>query len=794
LKLLKSLLRRWRLNSLNVGMAVVMAAGLMAPVLIGIASLTYLRERQIERELYFDLAATVTLLAHSMAAPVWNYDGKTINQLAQAALLEPHVVRVTVRDAARATVLELVQPERRIGHSMVRAQDLVLTGEASDTNELAGTLEVEVDDGLRRRQLDRDRSSYMVILLGQFVLSLGLVLVALHLRVLKPLAALTRFSNQLAEGEFDRPIGWRRSDEIGQLAQQMDHMRSALKESFAEQQVILSNVQVGVVFVKDQTIELANRYAEDIFGFQAEAMAGQRLRVLFQSEEQCQAVGERMRAADPVHEEELFLRRADGGVFWAHLRCSSLQRGQQQAGSIWVIEDISGRKAAEEEINKLAFYDSLTLLPNRRLLLDRLKQALVSCARNSYVGALLLIDLDEFKTLNDTLGHDMGDQLLQEVARRLQTCVREGDTVARLGGDEFVVMLLGLNESRDSVAQQCELVGEKILQTLGQPYHLNNHGLHSTPSIGITLFDGQAQLLDELLKQADLAMYQSKAAGRNTLRFFDAAMQGIVNERAALEADLRVALRQQQFVLHYQPQILGEQRLTGAEALVRWVHPQRGMVSPAEFIPMAEETGLILPLGNWVLETACSQLAQWATQPAMAELSIAVNVSAKQLQQPDFVEQVLAVLQRTGANPRLLKLELTESLLVSNVENTIAKMASLKSKGVGFSLDDFGTGYASLTYLKRLPLDQLKIDQGFVRDVLIDPNDAAIAKMIIALAASLGLTVIAEGVELQGQWDFLARQGCHAYQGYYFSRPLPLAAFEAFAQRHVLQPAAAVLL
>jgi len=764
-------------------MAIVMAAGLMVPVLIGMASLTLVRERQIEQELNTDLAATVTLLSNSLAVPLWNYDSKSIDKLARASMLDPHVVRITIKDAGNAVVHERIQAERRIGQAKVMLQPLVLTGEESGSSERVGSLEVEVDDGLRRNDLKRDRQTYTAILLGQFVLSLGLILLALHLRVIRPLATLARFSNQLAVGEFDSPLPSRRSDEIGQLAQHMDHMRNALKISFSEQRVILANVQMGVVFVKDQTIQLANPHAENLFGFAENGMAGQPLRVLFQSDEQCKAIGERMEATDRGYEEELFLQRSDESVFWAHIRCTSLEPTQSENGSIWVIEDISSRKAAEEEINKLAFYDSLTLLPNRRLLLDRLKHALVSSARSGKVGALLFIDLDEFKTLNDTLGHDKGDLLLQEVAKRLLTCVREGDTVARLGGDEFVVMLEGLSNSKDEVAQHCEMVGEKILSAVAQPYRLQGHDVRSTPSIGVTLFDGQLNLIDELLKQADLAMYQAKAAGRNTLRFFDSAMQGIVNDRAALEVDLREALRAQQFVLFYQPQIIGNDRLTGAEALVRWNHPQRGMVSPAEFIPLAEETGLILPLGNWVLETACQQLAAWARQPQTAQLSIAVNVSAKQLHQNDFVEQVLGVLERTGANPHLLKLELTESLLVSNIEGTIAKMATLKSRGVGFSLDDFGTGYSSLTYLKRLPLDQLKIDQGFVRDVLIDPNDAAIAKMIIALSASLGLTVIAEGVELQGQWDFLARQGCHAYQGYFFSRPLPIDGFEAFVQR-----------
>jgi EAL domain-containing protein (putative c-di-GMP-specific phosphodiesterase class I) len=305
------------------------------------------------------------------------------------------------------------------------------------------------------------------------------------------------------------------------------------------------------------------------------------------------------------------------------------------------------------------------------------------------------------------------------------------------------------------------------------------HEVHSTPSIGVALFDGRHNAIDELLKQADLAMYQAKTSGRNTLRFFDVAMQSAVSERAVLESELREALVRQEFVLYYQPQVVGDARITGAEALVRWQHPQRGIVPPAAFISLAEETGLIVPLGAWVLETACAQLAQWALRAETAQFFIAVNVSAKQMQQEDFVNQVLTALRRTGAQPSRLKLELTESLLVTDVENTIAKMAALKLAGVGFSLDDFGTGYSSLTYLKRLPLDHLKIDQGFVRDILTDPNDAAIAKMVIALAASLVLTVIAEGVELEAQRIFLARHGCHAYQGYLMSRPLPIGEFEA---------------
>ncbi len=481
---------------------------------------------------------------------------------------------------------------------------------------------------------------------------------------------------------------------------------------------------------------------------------------------------------------EIWDQRKNGEVYPKWLTISAV-KGPDGAVTHYIGTqfDISERKAAENQINQLAYYDQLTGLPNRTLLLDRLKQVMAAGDRGGGHAALLFIDLDHFKTLNDTLGHEMGDLLLKQAARRLTSCVRESDTVARLGGDEFIVMLVNHSENERDAAFNIETVAEKILSTLNQTYQLNNVTFHSTASIGIALFMGQQATVDDLMKQADLAMYKAKEAGRNRFRFFDARMESAVKERAALENDLRLALEEKQFLLHYQAQVVGEGRLTGAEVLARWQHPQRGMVSPVEFIALAEETGLILPLGSWVLETACRQLALWATRPEMAHLTLAVNVSAHQFRLPDFVDQVLAVLDVTGANPKRLKLELTESLLVDNVEDIIEKMFTLKAKGVGFSLDDFGTGYSSLSYLKRLPLDQLKIDQSFVRDILSDPNDAAIAKTVVALAQSLGLGVIAEGVETEAQRDFLASSGCHAYQGYFFSHPLPLEGFEDFARR-----------
>jgi predicted signal transduction protein with EAL and GGDEF domain len=375
--------------------------------------------------------------------------------------------------------------------------------------------------------------------------------------------------------------------------------------------------------------------------------------------------------------------------------------------------------------------------------------------------------------------------LLREVAQRLRACVREGDTVARLGGDEFVVVVIDIDRNQEEAAAVLETIGGQILAVLNRTFRFGNITHVTSGSIGLTLFKGGDASVENLLKQADLAMYKAKEAGRNACRFFDPHMEAVVRERAALEADLLLAIAENQFQLHYQAQVGSGGQLKGAEALIRWNHPQRGWVPPVEFIPFAEETGLILPLGRWVLETACNQLAAWAAHPETADLTMAVNVSSRQFQQPDFVEQILATLECTGADPTRLDLELTESLLVEDVDEVIEKMLALRVKGVNFTLDDFGTGYSSLFYLKRMPLDKLKIDRTFVRDLLSDPNDAAIAKTVVALAHALGLGVVAEGVETAAQRDVLASFGCHDYQGYFFSRPLPVERFEEFVRHSV---------
>jgi diguanylate cyclase (GGDEF)-like protein/PAS domain S-box-containing protein len=561
------------------------------------------------------------------------------------------------------------------------------------------------------------------------------------------------------------------------LAATMDALRAS--EARYRTAFETSQDSININRLSDGTYLEVNKAFLDVIGYERQEVVGRtslELNIWADPRDRMNVV-EMLRQDSHCRDYEAQFRKKSGEVFWGLMSASLIELDGIPC-MLTMTRDISNAKIAEDKIRNLAFYDPLTGLPNRRLLVERLQQALAASPRSSHKKVLLFVDLDNFKNLNDTLGHQAGDLLLQEVARRLTSCVRDSDTVARLGGDEFVVLLEGLGETSRDAASQAKAVAEKILAAIRQPYQLDGRECFSTSSIGITVFGGHRESLSEVMQQADIAMYQAKAAGRNALRFFAPALQAAVNARAAMEDDLRLALKAGQFLLHYQPQVEST-RLIGAEALVRWQHPARGLLLPGEFIALAEDTGLILPLGNWVLETACRQIAAWGERKESAHIKVAVNISARQFRQPDFIEQVLAILESTGANPQNLQLELTESMLVENVEEVIAIMANLKSHGVRFSLDDFGTGYSSLSYLKHLPLDQLKIDRSFVRDMLTDASSGAIAQTLISLGRAMGLSVIAEGVETEAQRSFLAGLGCQTYQGYLFSKPLPLAEFQA---------------
>jgi diguanylate cyclase (GGDEF)-like protein/PAS domain S-box-containing protein len=532
-----------------------------------------------------------------------------------------------------------------------------------------------------------------------------------------------------------------------------------------------------------QRIVFVNDAFERLTGYSRHEVMGQTPRILQGRGTQrleLERIRQALLQAQPVRA-ELINYKKNGEAFWIELDIVPVEHfGRGLTHWVSVARDITERKAAVDEIEHLAFYDALTQLPNRKLLMDRLEGAQARSGRSTTIGALMFIDLDHFKVLNDTLGHSRGDLLLQKVASRLAGALRLSDTVARLGGDEFVVMLEDLGEDGPNATIYAHKVGEKILATLSEPYELNGYQHHGTCSIGITCFGLREQSVGDLLKQADLAMYQAKASGRNTLCFFDPMMQAAATANAALSSELRRALHESEFVLHYQPQVGDDHQMFAAEALIRWQHPQRGLVMPGEFIAQAEESGFILLLGRWVLETACAQLAAWASRPETAHLLIAVNVSVRQFRHPEFVDLVMQIIKDSGIQAKRLKLELTESLLASDMEVTIAKMGMLKDAGVTLSIDDFGMGYSALSYLKYLPLDQLKIDRTFVKDVLTDPNDAAIARTIIGLAQSLGLGVIAEGVENEAQRALLARFGCECYQGYLYCAALPIDELEAF--------------
>lgn len=565
-----------------------------------------------------------------------------------------------------------------------------------------------------------------------------------------------------------------------QLMRSELHMLGACMERLNDMVVVTDTDSVEepgprIIYVNDAFIATTGYSREEVIGRSPRMLQGP------QSDRAAlDTIRAAMKAWQPATV-ELVNYRKDGTPYWVEIAMAPIADSTGWYTHWVAIErDISERKRVELDIQKLVFYDSLTGLPNRRMLTERLRKAIGSLGRYGRNGALLFVDLDNFKDLNDTAGHHVGDELLRQVAVRLSAEVRVEDTVARLGGDEFVVMLEGLSHDVEIAAAAAQQIAVKLIASLGRNFDLAGHSYATTASIGITLLlaDAQGQSVEELLKQADIAMYQSKSAGRNAWRFYDPATQAALVARSALEARLKDAANQQHLEIHYQPILDGRKTLVGVEALLRWNDVQRGWISPAEFIPIAEHNGLIVSIGLWVLEQAALVLKRWAVHPVRARWTVAVNVSARQMRQADFVESVLAVVQRVGCNPALLKLELTESLLQHDIDAAIAKMARLRGLGIQFSIDDFGTGYSSLAYLRRLPLSVLKIDRSFVMDIEHDAGDRAICKTVLALGKTLNLDVVAEGVETQEQFDFLRQEGCDRFQGYHLSRPLLLEQIE----------------
>jgi diguanylate cyclase (GGDEF)-like protein/PAS domain S-box-containing protein len=586
---------------------------------------------------------------------------------------------------------------------------------------------------------------------------------------------------RLAEpyGYILKPFSDRELHAVLQMALYKHQVDRREAELAMRNQVILDNLTSGVLTVGPHgVVESINLGACAIFGYATSEVLGQSVLMLMPEHVRATHNSYLQHNASEVlnraicHPCEVSGQRKNGEIFPLRLSMSRITEASQ-VSYILVLTDLSESRQAEEKIRSLAFFDELTGLPNRRHLLDRLQIAIKAATRSEQYGALILLDLDYFRHIIDTLGPTCGDDMLRQVGERLLACVRAQDTVAHLGGDEFAVMLEALGPGSELAVLNAKSAAQNILHDLCQPYDLLGRPYVSSASLGIVMFDKHAGDFDELLKMADAAMYQAKSAGRKTVRFFDPAMQALAVARMALEKDIRRGLEQHEFVLHYQLQVDAQGEPVGAEALVRWQHPQHGLVAPAQFIAVAEESGLILQLGQWVLDAACQQLVQWAAEPATAHWTMSVNVSARQFSQDDFVESVAQAVADSGVAAQRLQLELTESMLIDDLQQVIAKMRNIKAMGVSFSLDDFGTGYSSLTHLKRLPMDQLKIDQSFVRDLLTDPDDALICQTIVALGHNLGMQVIAEGVETTGQRDVLAGMGCDAFQGYLFARPLP---------------------
>jgi len=540
--------------------------------------------------------------------------------------------------------------------------------------------------------------------------------------------------------------------------------------------------QDGIMITDPNGIILrVNKSFTRITGFTEEEAVGQTPKILRSNRQPPQFYETLWTQLKQAHfwQGEIWNKRKDGVIFLEWLTITAVLDDQNAITNyVANFSDMTDRQQAQDEIEKLAFYDSLTDLPNRRLLKERLDQAVRYTKRSRQCGALFFIDLDNFKTLNDSKGHMVGDLLLQQVAERLKNAVREVDTIARLGGDEFVVLLENLGECKIDAVHQSEKMANTILKTFDDPFVLNGYSHHSSPSIGVEIVHPKNKGSDVILSHADLAMYQAKKQGRNTVRFFNPDMQINIEKMAELQSELRIAITNKELELYYQPQVDQFTHIIGAEALIRWKHPVKGFISPADFIPMAESSGLIIPIGDFVLLTACQTLVSWSKEEALKHINLSVNVSAKQFAEPNFVSKIIDLFTLTEANPNKLKLELTESLIISDVESTIQTMNELRDIGVRFSMDDFGTGYSSLSNIKRLPLAQLKIDQSFIRDLTEDPDDATIVKTIIAMSNTLNLEVVAEGVETIEQKEFLKQNNCLIYQGYLFSRPLPLNDFE----------------
>jgi diguanylate cyclase (GGDEF)-like protein/PAS domain S-box-containing protein len=763
-------------QSLGFFIAVAVLLGLSVPVVVALSVLTGMREKQIEVEIQSLIREKSQTLQHNLLIPVWNLDRYSMEAVLQAAMLDEQVVSITVQAPDKTT---LAQSQSALyANRRLISQSAALNIQAAGRQQTIGTLTVVVTDALMQQRLQADKTLYGLVLLCQALASLMLIGWVVHARILSPLSRITGAAKRIQKGSFDNRILVHQRDEMGLLARRMEKMQDSLKSLFEEQAAILDNVPAGVLFIRHGIIEFVNQAGRQLLSRDGLELTGRSIR-------QHLAEAGNDPTPGPGAGQTVHMTRTDGSTFPAEWHAAAVGTASLDEQAIWVVMDITERLEAESRIDRLAFYDPATQLPNRNLMLDRLRHALSSQAADDDHTAVLCLEVHNADLHQGTIEADKADALYADCAQRINACVEQHQTVARLDGSKFAVLCETRTLSLEEAVKSCESLAQTLLSAFSAH---KTSGASRHPcllNLGINILGQHPPSAEEALMQAELAMVQAKAVGRNTFRFFNPDMQALATQRSLVEADLRQAIEHRQFVVFYQAQVDQDGQVQGAEALIRWRHPTKGMVSPALFIQIAEDAGLMREIGQIVLDQVCQDLARWQAAGLSDRLVIAVNVSAQEFASETFVSDFCAVLQRHGIDSQRLKVELTESMMVEKIDAMTARMHALKAQGIAISLDDFGTGYSSLAYLSRFPIDQIKIDQSFVREMQQDSNQASITRAIITLGESLGLSILAEGVETREQRDMLLAMGCASYQGYWYSRPIPEQDFAALVQKRL---------
>ncbi len=768
-----------KFNSLAVYIALATLLALSLPVVVALTVLNGTREKQISTEINKLVDEKVDTLRHGLVLPVWNLDRSDMMALIQGAMLDPQVVSVEVTDPEEKPLARMEESQRSAGRLISRAVPLVMQQNQQDVS--LGSLRIVVSDYQLQQQLAADKSFYALVLLAQAIVSLLIIGLLVYRRILAPIGKLTQATERIQRGSFEQGIDLTQQDEIGQLARHMEAMQASLKALFDEQAAILGNIPAGVLFVREGKIAFVNDAARLLLARDDRGLVGLPAEELFvEPAQQAAYVAKTVARSSGAAGEIVLLRNgfgngsgiSSGGSFPAELHTSLIDPARP-ADQIWVVIDVSARLAAENRIDQLAFYDPVTQLPNKKLFMDRLRRGLDRRRITGNAGVVFVMEIHRADLSYGSVKADEVEQLLIECARRFSSCVTAEQTVARMDGEKFALASEIKTHALDECIRFCETLAHRIIDTFTDPQALSVVRFPCSVNLGINIVRDEQHGASELVMQAELAMVQSRAAGRNSFRFFDPAMQALANQRSQLEAELRQAVAQREFVVHYQPQVTYEGDVVGAEALVRWQHPTKGIVSPTVFISVAEDMGLMEEIGRQVLRRICTDLENWRREGLARDLVVAVNVSAQEFKVDNFVNSFREIIREHHVPSHSLKVELTESMMVDHVEDVISKMQALRSNAVSISLDDFGTGYSSLSYLGRFPIDQIKIDQSFVREMQRDAAMASIVRSIIMLGQSLNLSIIAEGVETQQQRDLLHAQGCSLYQGYWYSKPMP---------------------